>query len=105
MAFAEQDSVFGVRWTLVAPRFQVVGFCPGGGPVAILDRAVAVLGDAHREALWLGVEPCLPSEIEHLGVGSEYGGDDTGVARQPAGLTSGEVLSRVQQGGADPTEQ
>src|SRR5262245_6847407 len=56
----------------------VVAVAPGGGTLAALDVAVAVLADRHREALGLG-EPTPASHVQGLGGAAEHDGDDPGL--------------------------
>src|SRR5262245_23357787 len=59
----------------------------GPGWWAITAREdTALVPDRQREALVSVEQPLAPTEVEHGGVGAEDGGDEAGVARQPAYL-------------------
>ena len=80
---AEADGVVEVGGAAVLPSFDVVGVEPGG-VVAPFGRAASV-ADLEGEALGFAEESALAAEVEGLGGTAEDGGDDPGLAGQPAG--------------------
>ncbi len=49
-----------------------------------------------------GDQALAAADVEHLTQGPEHGGDDLGVARQPAHRGGGELVAGVQDRGAEP---
>src|SRR4051794_32617649 len=58
---ADEDEVIEVGGAAVGPAFlPVMGIRPGGGAVAVLDRADPLLLEEQSQALWAGRRPALP---------------------------------------------
>ena len=80
---AEADSVGEVGVAVFEePRLEVVGFGPGGWPVALGPDATAVAG-AHRGALGRSEETLLAADVEGLAGVGEEDSDVAGVAELP----------------------
>jgi hypothetical protein len=77
---------FGVVGRVVDP--VVVGFAPSGGNGAAFGLALGVL-DGEGFALCGCEESAGASQVEDLRLPAEDGGDEAGVAGQPAGLGRG----------------
>jgi hypothetical protein len=75
---AEQRGVVEVSGAAVGPRGDVVGFAPGGGPVAAREGAAAVAG-GEGEALRGAGGTTGAAEVQHGTAGVEDGGNEVGV--------------------------
>jgi hypothetical protein len=51
------------------------------------------------------VESPIAAEVEDLGLPAEGGGDDPGLAGEPAGEAGADLLAGVELGGIQPTHQ
>ena len=101
---AEQIKIFGVGLAAVDPVDSMVGFGPGGWPVAAGPDAATVTGD--QEMPEAGADGAgTAAEVEDFGIGAVDGGDDPGVARHPAGGSGGQALPFRGAGGAESVEQ
>src|SRR4051794_7655974 len=97
VAGAERDGVGGVGLPAAGPGCGVVDVAHGWWPVAAFGGAATVL-ECRGDALGFGVEPGLAAQVEHGGGATEDGGDDPGLAGQPAGLPGRDRLAGVQGG-------
>src|SRR4029078_5738802 len=95
---ADHDGV-AVGVAAVGPAGGVVEVAAAGRFVAVFGLAAADL-DAFGDALVFVVEPGGAAEVEDLGGAAEDGGDDPGLAGEPAGPPGGGRLRRVRGGGA-----
>src|SRR5690348_9413220 len=102
---ADHHAAFDVGPAALGPLIQVVEMGVAGPTVATLDDA-GLVPEGDRDALRLGVEPGLAAEVQHLGPGADHRGDDSGLARQPAGGSCGDGFAGVEQrGGLEAAEQ
>ena len=76
---------------------------PGGQsqPSAVQPRCSMVLA-IRWASVW---NRLLAAEVEDLGLAAEDGGDDPGLAGQPAGLAGGDGLAGVELGGLEAADQ
>src|SRR4051794_6329467 len=92
VAWADEDEVLEVGGAAVGPAFlPVVGIGPGGGALAVLDRADPFLLEVQGEALGGGGGPVAPAEVEDLAFAVQDRGQHPGGAGQPAGGAGREV--------------
>ena len=82
----------------------MVQLAPGVGAFAAVGRA-GVVDQAHGDALGFVEEPLEPAEVEDSRLAAEHGGDDAGVAGQPAGLAGADRLAGVEAGRLEPVAQ
>src|SRR5947199_10512062 len=79
---------------------DVVGVCPAGWPVAA-GEGTSPVPQHEGAAEGSGGEAALPADVQHLAGAAEHGGDDPGVAGQPAGGGWGQVGAVVEGAHAD----
>jgi len=101
MMSAEQGEVSEAGSPAGRPVDAVVGVAHHRGPVAAGERAVPV-SDDQRGPDPGGYQAFGPADVEDLGVGAERGGDDLGVAGEPADRGSRQLVAVA--GEADPGE-
>ena len=87
---AEQDHVVQAGGAAVGPVLEVVGVAHQGWAGAVGEGAVLVAGDQGSPDGG-GDQAVDAADVEDLGVGAEDGGDQVGVAGEPAYGGGGEV--------------
>src|SRR4051794_28553384 len=100
---ADHDEVAEVGGPAVDPASLVVGVT--AGPVTALDLAAAPGLGSLRDPLGLGEVAGVATLVERLGVPTEDGRDDPGLARESAGGAGGDGFARVEVRGFEPTHQ
>ena len=96
---AEQDHVAQGGCAAVDPVLDVVGVAHDRWAGAVREAAVAVAGDEGFPDRG-GDQALGAADVEDLGVGAEDGGDDVGVAADPADGGGGELFAGL--GGREP---